>query len=54
MDKKGEVDFKCLDFLTMPFVLRAYQGEQPNDMDKIFLYEGKKVMLMEDIKVEVV
>ena len=53
MGKDG-VDFKCLDFLTMPFVLRAYQGEQPNDMDKIFLYEGKKVMLMEDIKVEVV
>ena len=38
----------------MPFVLRAYQKEEPNDMDRIFLYEGKKVMLMEDIKVEVV
>ena len=53
MGKDG-VDFKCLDFLTMPFVLRAYQGEQPNDMDKIFLYEGKKVLLIEDIKIEVV
>ena len=53
MDKDG-VDFKCLDFLTMPFVLRAYQGEKLNDMDKIFLYEGKKVMLMEDINVKVV
>ena len=53
MGKDG-VDFKCLDFLTMPFVLRAYQGEKPNDMDKIFLYEGKKVMLMEDINVKVV
>ena len=53
MGKDG-VDFKCLDFLTMPFVLRAYQGEEPNDMDKVFLYEGKKVMLMEDISVSVV
>lgn len=53
MGKDG-VDFKCLDFLTMPFVLRAYQKEEPNDMDRVFLYEGKKVMLLEDIKVEVV
>ena len=53
MDKDG-VDFKCLDFLTMPFVLRAYQKEEPNDMDRVFLYEGKKVMLLEDMNVEVV
>lgn len=53
MGKDG-VDFKCLDFLTMPFVLRAYQKEEPDDMDRVFLYEGKKVMLLEDIKVEVV
>ena len=53
MGKDG-VDFKCLDFLTMPFVLRAYQKEEPNDMDRVFLYEGKKVMLMEDISVSVV
>ena len=53
MGKDG-VDFKCLDFLTMPFVLRAYQKEEPNDMDRVFLYEGKKVMLMKDISVSVV
>ena len=53
MGKDG-VDFKCLDFLTLPFVLRAYQKEEPNDMDRVFLYEGKKVMLMEDISVSVV
>lgn len=53
MGKTG-FDFKCLDFLTMPFVLRAYQGEDPNDMDRVFLYEGKKVMLLENIQVEVV
>ena len=53
MDKNG-VDFKCLDALTLPFVLRAYQKEEPNDMDKVFLYEGKKVMLLENIDVKVV
>lgn len=53
MGKDG-VDFKCLDFLTMPFVLRAYQKEEPNDMDRVFLYDGKKVMLMENIQVGVV
>ena len=54
MGKEGQVDFKCLDFLTLPFVLRAYQGEEPNEMDKVFLYEGRKVKLLENIKVEVV
>lgn len=54
MGKAGEIDFKCLDFLTMPFVLRAYQKEEPIEMDRVFLYEGKKVMLMENIQVEVV
>ena len=53
MGKYG-VDFKCLDALTLPFVLRAYQKEEPNDMDRVFLYEGKKVMLLEDMNVEVV
>ena len=53
MHKDG-VDFKCLDFMTMPFVLRAYKGEKPNVLDKVFMYEGKKVMLMEDMTVKVV
>lgn len=51
---KDGYEFKCLDFLTYPFVLRAYKGETPKDIDKVFLYEGKKVQLIEDIKVEVV
>ena len=54
MGKVGEIDFKCLDFLTMPFVLRAYQKEEPTEMDRVFLYDGKKVMLMENIEVIVV
>lgn len=52
-NKKG-VDFKCLDFLTMPFVLRAYNGEEPNDLDRVFIYEGRKVKLLEDFEIEVV
>ena len=51
---KSGIDFKCLDFLTMPFVLRAYNNEEPNDLDRVFLYEGRKVKLLEDIKVTVV
>lgn len=48
------IEFKCLDSLTMPFVLRAYNGEKVTDLDRVFYYEGKKAMLMEDYEIEVV
>lgn len=51
---KDGYDFKCLDFLTYPFVLRAYKGEAVKEIDKVFLYEGKKAQLLEDIKIEIV
>lgn len=51
-DKSHE--FKCMDFLTLPFVLRAYNNEEPREEDFVFLYEGRKVKLLEEIKVEVV
>lgn len=47
-------EFKCMDFLTLPFVLRAYNNEEPQEEDYVFLYEGRKVKLLEEIKVEVV
>lgn len=47
-------EFKCMDFLTLPFVLRAYNYEEPQEEDFVFLYEGRKVKLLEKIEVEVV
>lgn len=48
---RDDVDFKCLDFLNFPFVLRKYYGEEVKQEDKVFLYEGKKVLLLENIDV---
>lgn len=49
---KSGLDFKCLDFLTMSFVFRKMKGQKVNVLDKTFLYEGRKVQLIEDIDVE--
>lgn len=46
------VEFKCLDFLSYPFVLRKFYNEPICEYDRIFLYDGKKVKLIEDIQVE--
>ena len=51
-DKRDE--FKCLDALTMPFVLRAYSNEEIQEEDKVFFYEGKLAKLIEIPKIEVV
>ena len=51
-NKKNE--FKCLDALTMPFVLRAYLNEEIQEKDKVFFYEGKLAKLIEIPKIEAV
>ena len=44
-DKK--YDFKCLDFLIMPFVLRAFFDEEVKEEDCVFMYEGVKCKLLD-------
>lgn len=51
-DRSG-YDFKCLDFLTFPFVIRKMRGEKVKETDRVFLYEGRKVKLIEDIEVSI-
>lgn len=51
-DKRDE--FKCLDALTMPFVLRAYLNEEIQEEDKVFFHEGKLAKLIEVPEIEVV
>lgn len=53
IDNNKKDEFKCLDSLTLPFVLRAYLGEDIKEEDKVFYYEGKLARLIEVPKIEV-
>ncbi len=53
VNKEG-YDFKCIDAIMMPFVLRAYAGEQVMEEDMVFRYEGKLAKLIEVPEIEVV
>ena len=53
INKKG-YDFKCIDAIIMPFVLRAYAGEQVMEEDMVFRYEGRLAKLIEVPVIEVV
>lgn len=52
--KQDGYDFKCVDGLSMPFVLRAYAGEEVEEEDKVFIHEGKLAKLIEVPTIEVV
>lgn len=52
-NKFGHV-FKKVNHLEYPFVLRAYNGEKYQDIDCVFLYEGKKAMLLDIPQITVV
>lgn len=47
-------EFKCLNSLTMPFVLRAYKNEKVKEEDKVFFHEGRLAKLIEVPEIEVV
>lgn len=49
-----EYEFKCLDALTMPFVLRGYLDEKIQEEDRVFFHEGKLAKLIEDFEIEAV
>lgn len=53
LDKEG-YEFKCLDALLMPFVLRAYAGEEVKEEDLVFRYENRLAKLLDVPTVEVV
>lgn len=47
IDKPG-VEFKCIDSVIMPFVLRKYQGEVIQETDKVFYAnDSRKAMLLD-------
>lgn len=50
----GSIDFKCVDNLLYPFVIRAYNNEEVKETDKVFFYEGYLSKLVEIPTIEVV
>lgn len=50
--KYKNVDFKCVDSLEMPFVIRAYSGENYTENDLIFVHEGKLAKFLNPLCVE--
>lgn len=53
VNKEG-YDFKCIDIILLPFILRAYAGEEVQEEDLVFRYEGRLAKLLEAPKIEVV
>ena len=49
----GAMDFKCLNSLTFPFVLRNLNGEAPADEDLVFEHEGCLAKFLQPITVEI-
>lgn len=48
-----EIDFKCLDNYTLPFVLRKFLGEEVTENDKVFYHEGLLAKFIEIPKIEI-
>lgn len=49
--EKG-IEFKGLDSIEFPFVLRTFRGEIPCEYDYVFIHEGRLAKLLEPIEVE--
>lgn len=43
----GTVKQKCGSSIDVPFVMRAYLGQDVTDNDKVFMYEGRKSLLLD-------
>ena len=48
-----EIEFKCLDNFSLPFVLRRFSGEEITDSDRMFYHEGLLAKFMEIPKIEI-
>ena len=46
-DGREDIEFKCLDAYMLPFVIRAFLGEEPKENDKVFYYEGLPAMFLQ-------
>ena len=46
-------DFKCLDALEMPFVIRYLNDEAYTEEDMVFVYEGRMARFLEGLTVEI-
>ena len=50
----GEIDFKCVNSFTLPFIIRALNNEPVTDNDKMFEYEGSMAMLLDTPQIKIV
>lgn len=46
-DGRRRIEFECLDWYTLPFVLRKFLGEEATEGDRVFCYEGLLARLIE-------
>jgi len=53
LNKEG-YEFKSIDSILMPFVLRAYEGEEIQEEDLLFYYEGRLAKLIDVPDIQVV
>lgn len=54
IENQNEIlEFKCLDANTVPFVIRALNGEQVQDNDRVFVYEGKLAYFIDVPKISI-
>ena len=55
MDENGdtEIEFKCLNNIALPFVLRKFLGEEVTESDKVFYHEGLLAKFIEIPQIEV-
>lgn len=52
-DGEYNIEFKCLDNYMMPFVLRAFLGQEVTEGDRVFYHEGLLSKFIETPKIEV-
>lgn len=52
-NEREEIEFKCLDSLNLPFVIRCLLGEEITENDKVFCYEGRLAKFIEAPKLSV-
>lgn len=46
------IEFKSVDHIRMPLVMRAYRGETPTEEDMVFYHDDMKVKLLNHLKIE--
>ena len=52
-NKEVNIEFKCLDNYTLPFVLRKFLGEEVTENDKVFYHEGLLAKFIETPEIDV-